>query len=247
VRAAARASPLLLLCLLLVPHGAAQSSVRTLADLEEPILGEDLVVDFTVTPEEAGTPGIAIFLNPPGKPFGLVVYRQDGTEAYVKNGTRGAQPFPALDAGPHKLYLRGAGAVQITRTHLDRLGGGPEVTEVNGTLRGTDAYLLAPTRGWTLHVEGDVRVELRDLGGATRQLATPVSENVSRGGVYVLSVRGDEGTPYRAWLEPIGPEPAATNQTGGSEDEHAHQTPLPGAPLLALALVGAALALRRRG
>lgn len=252
VRAFARVLLALLPALLLplAAHpGLAQSSVRTLSDLEEPLVGEDLVVDFVVTSGEAGQPGIVVFLNPPGKPFGLVVYRQDGTEAYVKNGTRGIQPFPALDAGPHKLHLRGGGAVQITRGYLDRLGANPQVREANGTIRGTDAYVLAPTRGWVLHVEGDVRAELRDLGGTTRTLPAPVAEGVTRGGAYVLSLRAPDGTPYRVWLEPTGPEPATLETGGGDGADHeaGHaDAPGPGPLLLALALAGAALVLRRR-
>ena len=243
VRAALLTLPLL--ALLVAPMAFAQPG-KTLSDFEEPVLGDNLVVDFTVTAEEADKPGIAVFLNPPSRGFGLVVYRADGSTAYERNGTRGVQPFPALPEGAYKAFVRGNGAFQITPRHLDRLGSGAQVTEANGTLRGTDAYVLAPTRGWVLHVEGDVQAELRDLGGPTRTLSTPVAANVSTGAAYVLSLRGEEGSAYRVWLEPTGPEPSTlTPPTAGRGQAGGEKTPGAGPLLVALAAC-AALALRRR-
>ena len=245
MRHAASLAPLLLLALL-APAAHAQPAARTLSDFEEPVLGEDLLLDFRVTAEEAGKPGIVVFLNPPSRAFGLTVYRADGTEAYVKNGSRGVQPFPALEEGDHRVYVRGNGAFQITHANLDRLGGGERVTQANGTLRGADAWVLAATRDWVLHLEGDVQAELRDLGGPTRNMTVPMAHNVSRGMVYVLTLRGPDETPYRLWLEPVGPEPDPSLVNQGPTRTPTQDAP--GAPLAALVLgaVAAALVLRRR-
>ena len=246
VRAVASLPPLLVL-LLLAPHAAAQSGARTLSSLEEPVVGTDLVFDVTVGPEEAGTPANVVFLNAPGKPFGLVVYRRDGTEAYSQSGARGVQPFPALEEGTYKVYVRGTGAFQLTPNHLGQLRGRPDVMEVNATLSGADAYVFAPTRDHVLHVEGSVRAELRDLAGATRDLAMPAAHNVSRGSAYVLTLRGDEGSAYRVWLEPVGPEPdPAATVAQPSPTTPPNDTPLGGVPLLLAGAACAALALRRR-
>lgn len=217
----------------------------TLAGFEEPQVGADLVLDFTVTPEEAGEPRFAVFLNPPTRSFGFTVYRADGAVAYERTGTRGVQPFPALEEGRYKAFVRGEGAIQLTDKHLDRMSAGaPRVTDVNGTLRGADAYVFVPTRDWRLRVEGDVRVEWRDLAGATRQPAVPVDLPVARGAPHVLTLRGDESTPYRVWLEPVGEEPAEAGP--GRVEPTREETPGMGALVLLPACCAAALLVRRR-
>ena len=242
---------LLVLAAALVAPSAGAQGARTLSDLEEPVTGENLVMEVRVTPEEAGKDGIVVYLNAPGRPFGLVVYRADGTTAFDKNGTRGVQPFPALTAGAYKFFIRGQGAFQLTTTYLDRLGGNPVVTEVNGTLRGADAYVFAPTRGWILRIEGapGVQAELRDLGGATRTLPLPFEGNFTRGSAYVLTFRGAPGASYRVSMERVGPDPVETdgNETRPTPGEGGSaRTPGPAPAFVAAGVALAALAWRRR-
>lgn len=239
----------LVLLLLLGSGGLASlagaASARTLLDFEEPVVAQSEVLDFTVTPEEAGQPAVVVFLGDPARAFGLSLYRPDGTIAYERNASRGIQALPALQEGVHKFFVRGEGAFQVTNRSLDRLGGRPAVTDANETLQGgADAWVLVPTRAWNLRVEGNVTAELRDLGGATRQLAPAASTSVSQGAAYVLTLRGANGTAYRAWLEPVGADPGPTG--GGRVDGPPSETPAPGLLVLALAFVGAAHALRRR-
>lgn len=244
-----RAWPTFLAALLLLPSvpGAAAATLR---DLEEPTTLTDDVLDVTVTPEEAGQAAIVLFLNPPGDPFGLTLYRPNGTTAFDRTGSRGVQPLAPLDAGLHKLHVRGQGIFQVTNRSLDTLGGRPVVLDANETLRGTDAWVVVPSRSWALHVEGNVTAELRELGGATREHAAPISIALTKDVAYVLSLRGADGMPYRVRLEAIGtvepiPINPATNGGGEAPPRADDDVPGPGVPLLLGILALAGLSLRR--
>lgn len=213
----------LLFAALILLVAAPLASGKTLSDFEEPHGGENAVIEFDVTREEAGRPRLVVFLNPPSEGFGLIVYRADGSEAYVRNGTRGIQPFPALTEGSYKFFLRGNGLFLLTDRHLDRSpGGNLTITDVNETLRGrADTYVLVPTRNWTLHLEGEgMDGLLFDLRGGGANLNGTTSKAVIQGVPYVLALRGAEGETYRLRLEP---------REGGVDNGDADPTPTPAA------------------
>lgn len=249
----ARVPTLLLLATMALLPAAPGAAALTLRDLEEPTSVVDDVLDVQVTREEAGQPGIVVFLNPPGDSFGLTLVRPNGTSAFERTGSRGMQPLVALEEGPHKVQVRGNGIFQITNRSLDTLGGRPVVLDANETLRGTDAWVVVPSRPWNLRVEGNVTAELRELGGPTREHATPASVSVNQGAAYVLSLRGAEGTPYRVWLESTGavdPIPGAgatpsADGGGSGEEGSGGDVPGPGAVLAVAALALVGLFLRR--
>lgn len=239
-----RAWPLLALVLLLPPVQA--QGDLTLADLQEPQVGNDLVVEVRVTAEEAGNATAVVFLNPPTRSFTLVVYDEGGREVYSQRGGRGIQTLPALEEGRHKFFVRGDGAFQVAMRHLDRAGGGERVTEAEGTLEGTLAFALLATRAWALHVEGAVQAELRDLSGATRNLTLPANASIPERTAHVLTLRGAPGAPYRVWLVPVGPEPAPTTTPATPTGATASETPGPGFSLLLGATLAGVVLMRRR-
>lgn len=240
--------PLVVLALLL---SAPLAAGKTLLDFEEPHGGDNAVIDFGVTRAESGRPRFVVFLNPPSEGFGLIVYRADGSEAYVRNGTRGVQAFPPLEEGTYKFYVRGNGVFLLTDRHLDRpAGGNATVNDVNATLDGkADTYVMVPTRNWTLHLKGEgFQGQLINLRGGGADLRDGGNAPVSHLAPYVLILRGDAGAPYRLWLEPreggnatVDPTPTPTPSPTAKE-----ATPGPGALFVAGAVALVALALRRR-
>lgn len=220
---------LLALSALLVPVAAAQ---ETLGDLEEPHAGLDKIWTVRVTPDEANASRALIYRNAPRSPFGLVVYDASGHEVFAKNGTRGVQTLPALPAGDHRFFVRGTGEFQATEKTLGR---DPQRMSVNATLERTDAYVLTPQKSVNVSIEGAVRVEWYDLTGGPADVTPPFTRLADPGGVYILTVRGDQGTAYSiALADAATPEPM----------DHADT---PSAPIaLVLLLVGLLAGLGKR-
>lgn len=181
---------LLALGALLLPGASAQA---TLAGFEEPHRGSDRVWEFRVTPEEAGADRAIVYRNAPRSPFGLIVYDENGDEVFAKNGTRGVQTLPALDAATYRFFVRGTGEFQVTEKTLR---GSLEPRERNATLEGIDAYVLAPAETFNVTIEGNVNVEWWDLTGSAFDLAAPFTRTADPGGLYVLTFHGDAGAPY---------------------------------------------------
>lgn len=215
---------------------APAASAATLADHEEPHEGLDKVFLFTLTPDEAAKPHAAIFRGTPGKPFGLQIVDAQGKELWIKNGSRGIQTFPTLEPGDYRFVLRGQGAFQVTDKLLDRKDHPviPYVLNVSPVLGGgTDAYVISPTRNWTLDVGGDVTVEYWDMTGAPETVEAPFNRTARWGSAYVVTVRGEPGTPYSLGFTPTTlPEPT-------------RDSPAPALPLAFAALGLVAVALRR--
>ncbi|HVM45622.1 MAG TPA: hypothetical protein VM582_06775 [Candidatus Thermoplasmatota archaeon] len=218
--------PLLLLALLLAaPLAAAQA---TLESLEEPHAGIDKVWPIVVTEEQAGKQRPVVFRNAPTTPFTLVVYDATGTEVYERRGTRGVQTLPALDAGEYRFFVRGPGAFQVTMRAFERDG----LEDFDGALGGTaDAFVLAPSRDYNVTFTGSVRVEWWDMTSTPEDLTPPAERAARKGGAYVITVRGDDATPYAIALE-------ATSAPAGDDT--------PGLGVGALLGILALLALRRR-
>lgn len=182
---------------LLTPLAAA---AETLASLEEPHEGTDRVWDVTILQEEADKPHALVFRNAPGSGFGLVVYDATGAEVFVRNGSRGIQTLPAFPAGEYRFFVRGHGEFQVTDKAWEKLLQG----NVSAQLRGTDAYIMSPSRPYEMAFEGPVQVEWWDMTGAPETLAPPANRTVKLGGAYVITVRGDEGASYSITLrEPV--------------------------------------------
>ena len=218
-----------LLLLLVVPLAAAQ---ETLASLEEPRRGTDEVFPVTVTAEEAGRPHLIVFRNSPSSVFGVTVYDAQGKTVYAQNGTRGVQTLPNLTAGEYRFFLSRTGEFQVTDKAWEVYLQGDQQT----TLRGTDAYVLAPQRPYNVSIEGNVTVEWWDLlGPSPETVGEGATREAKARGAYVLTVRGAEGTPYAIRLAPgveaPGPTPTA-------------EAPLPA--LVALGAAAVAVALKRR-
>lgn len=227
-----RPVPPLLLLVLLAPA----ASAATLADFEEPHEGLDKVYPFDLTAEDAEKPHAVVFRSTPGKPFGLQIVDAKGTEMWIKNGSRGIQTFPTLEPGPYRFVLRGQGSFQVTDKMLDRRDHPiiPHVLNVSPTLEGpADAYVLAPSSNWTLDVGGNVTVEYWDLAGAAETVQAPFNRTARWGSAYVLTVRGEPGTPYTIGFTPT------------TLPERARDAPGPALPL-AIAAVGLALLAGRR-
>lgn len=217
---------LLLALVLAAPLASAQA---TLASLEEPHKGLDQVWPVTVTQEESARTNLAIFRNAPTSRFGLIIYDSTGAEVYVQNGTRGIQTLPSLAPGDYRFFVRGQGEFQVTEKGLEKLIPG----NVSTNLRGADAYVLSPSRAYRLEVAGNVSAEFWNLIAEKEQLQAPFARDVTKGGAYVITVRGAEDTPYTLTLVPTEAPP-----TG-------NEAPGLGVAALALAL-GVAIALRRR-
>lgn len=231
--------PRLLLALLLLPLAAPLAAATTLSDFEEPQRGEDLVVPFTVTSEEANKPRAIIGRVQPGATFTVSVYAPNGSAVYDRRFTSGIQTFPGLPEGDYRLAIRaGLGEVQVTEKFLDRANAtSAGLTDVSRTLDGTDAWVLSPSRNWRVEVEGEgLKVEVWNLRvPGLPVLDAPANFTAELGHVYVMTLRGEEATPYRIRLVPIEAPPAPTNDT-----------PAPAVPAALAALVGLALVLRRR-
>lgn len=198
------------LVLALILAAPLASGKDTLSSLEEPRKGADQVWDVTITAEEAARTNLVVFRNAPSAVFGLIVYDANGTEVYVKNGTRGLQTLPKLAAGDYRFFVRGSGEFQVTEKGLERLLTG----NVSTTLAGTDAYVLAPSRHYRIDFAGDVDVEFWNMVEAKEQLEAPFSRNATQGGAYVFTVRGAEGTPYSLTLTPIAAPPEEKETPG---------------------------------
>lgn len=206
-RAAVLRWPLLAL-VLLAPIASAQ---ETLDSLEEPHGGTDKVWDIVVEPDEAGEARAIVFRNPLGRVFTLVIYDANGTEVFIKNGTRGIQTLPPLSPGPHRFFVRGEGEFQVTDKAFELI---LKVDAVNTTLEGTDAYVLAPSRPYDVSVTGDVRLEWWPLTESKQEVALPFARSVDKGNAYVMTIRGAEGAAYSITLTP-GQAPAPTNEAPG--------------------------------
>lgn len=222
-----RVSRLILMVVLLLPVAAAQ---ETLADLEEPHRGTDKVWEVTVTPEEADKARALIYRNGPRSVFGLIVYDASGAEIFSKNGTRGVQTLPALPQGAYRFFVRGSGAFQVTDKIVGRTVEAP-LDDVG--LAGTDAYVLSPRVAENVTIDGSVHVEWWDLTDNAVDLAAPFTRHADPGGVYILTIRGDEGALYSLTL--VEAEAPPTPPSG---------TPAPWW-LALLGLLGVAVARRR--
>jgi MYXO-CTERM domain-containing protein len=227
---AARAPVLRWVLLALVLLAPVASAQETLDSLEEPHAGTDRTWEIVVEPDEAGEARALVFRNPVGKTFTLVIYDANGTEIFIRNGTRGIQTLPGLSAGPHRFFVRGEGEFQVTNKAFERI---LKVDAVNATLEGTDAYILAPSKPYDVRVEGDVRLEWWPLAGEADEPPLPLTRAAATGNGYVFTLRGDEGAAYSISLTPGEAPATATNEAPG-----------PGA--LALAALVAIVALTRR-
>lgn len=216
-----------LVVLALVLFTPLAAAAETLASLEEPHEGTDKVWDVTILHEEADTPRALIFRNAPGSGFGLTIYDTTGAEVFVRNGSRGIQTLPALPAGEYRFFVRGHGEFQVTDKAWEKLLQG----NVSTQLRGTDAYIMSPTRPYEMAFEGPVQVEWWDMTGAPEPLTPPATRSVKLGGAYVITVRGDEGASYAITLTEAEPEVV--------------ETPAPAAAAALIALAALA-AFRRR-
>lgn len=222
--------PLALLALALLALAAPIASAGSpLGDLDEPHSGTNVTWDVTVRPEEAGRPYTIIFRNAITETFRMVVYDPAGLVQYTKDASRGAEAMPDLVEGTHRFQIIGNGSFQVTPYVLDR----GNLTDFDGTLTGrTDAFVLPGTRAYNVSITGDVDVEWWPLLSDPQQIETPATLTTEARGAYVITVRGEPGTPYAIDVERI--LTAATPQ----------ETPaLQLAPLLA---VVALLVLRRR-
>lgn len=214
----------ILLLVLLSPTALAAES---LSDLEEPHKGTDKVWDVTVTNAEANARRVLIYRNEVGHGFGLIIYDSTGAEIFVKNGTRGLQTLPELAAGEYKFFVRGAGEFQVTDKAFERI---IKENNVSTTLRGTDAYVLSPSRYWKVDFTGDVTVEWWALTEKAESLTSPVNRTAQAGQGYVMTLRGAEGTPYTISMTPT--------------DAPVTESPSIGLVALLAGVVGVALAAR---
>lgn len=188
---------ILVILFLLLPTAVA---VESLADFEEPHQGTDKVWDLVVTQDEANARRALVYRNTVGHPFGFIIYDASGAEIFIKNGSRGVQTFPALEAGEYKLFVRGSGEFQVTEKAFERT-----LTEnnISTTLRGTDAYVLSAGRYWQVDFTGDVRIEWWSLTGVPEIVVPPTNRTAEVGQAYVMTVRGDPGAPYTITLNPV--------------------------------------------
>lgn len=226
--------PLFLLALVLL---APLASAETLANFEEPRKGVDALYPFTISNDEANEPRAVIFRNAPTRGFGLILYDDKGEEVWIKNGTRGVQTFPGFPAGNYRFFIRGDGWFQVADKFLDRKDHPtiPHVLNTTATLEGTDAYVIAPSRNWTIDISGNVSVEYWDMTGISENLTAPFNRTARLGSVYVLTVRGEEGAPYSIGFTPVDLPPPEPRR---------NDSPAPALPL-ALGAVAAAFALVR--
>ncbi|HUR69086.1 MAG TPA: hypothetical protein VM370_07550 [Candidatus Thermoplasmatota archaeon] len=201
----------LALLILLAPVAAAQQA-ETLASWEEPHKGTDKVWDLIVTQEEAGAQRALIYLNPPSIRFSFVIYDVNGTEIFVKNGTLGIQTLPALKPGPYKFFIRGSGEIQITEKAFERV---LKENNVSARLRGTDAYVLAPSQFYDVGFTGDVRVDWLAVSGPHEELTPPFTKAAAIGDAYIFTIRGEEATPYTVTLTPTAAPTKAESSGAG--------------------------------